>query len=401
MKRLLVGLLLSVMACHQPPVLNFEEMEVPKSEGALFPSLFAAGNQVWLSYLYEPDTTSFLMLTHWQKDAWQEPEVVAQTEDNDWFVNWADFPSVYRNEDQLLTYMLTKSGAAAYAYDISLFYRNVDEQNWLGPIIPHRDSTQTEHGFVSLFPFQDSLTGMAWLDGRNYVEMQIKAEDGLIEPEMMLRFTTIDKNGHLGADQLLDPRVCSCCQTDAAVIPGGVVLVYRDRSEAEVRDISYLRYTHGQWSEPMSLSAENWVISGCPVNGPAVDAFGESVAATWYTQANDIPEVWLSFSQDTALTFSAPLRVDNGHPLGRLDLKMIDEDTAVVCWMEEWEEQAQLMVALMTPSGKIAEQKIAEYPSSRGGGFPRLAISGRRIIWITWTALGDTTEVHVARTQLK
>ncbi len=402
MNRLLWATLLTAVACQQSPTLNFKEVDSPMGDGTMFPSLMTtAQGEMWLSYLHEPDTTSSLLLSQWKEEQWQQPEVVSRTVDNDWFVNWADFPSVYQNEDQLLTYMLTKSGSAAYAYDISIFHRKTSEIEWKGPLIPHRDTTQTEHGFVSFFPFTDSLTGMVWLDGRNYAEMQIKAEDGLIEPEMMLRFTTIDRQAQLGPDQVLDTRVCSCCQTDAAAIPGGVVVMYRDRSEAEVRDISYLRYQDGQWSEPMALHNDGWTISGCPVNGPAIDAQNEFVAASWYTEADSMPKVLVAFSEDAAQTFSEPVRIDNGQPDGRLDLKLIDAKTAMVCWLEEEGEMAELMVAMVSVNGKIAEQNITKYPSTRGSGFPRLAIVDGREAWITWTVPGEANQVRLARTSLQ
>jgi hypothetical protein len=42
----------------------------------------------------------------------------------------------------------------------------------------------------------------------------------------------------LGKEALLDGRVCECCQTSSASTPDGMAVVYRDRSEKEVRDIS-------------------------------------------------------------------------------------------------------------------------------------------------------------------
>ena len=40
-----------------------------------------------------------------------------------------------------------------------------------------------------------------------------------------------------GADAEIDARVCDCCQTDAVNAGNTAVLVYRDRSDDETRDI--------------------------------------------------------------------------------------------------------------------------------------------------------------------
>ena len=44
--------------------------------------------------------------------------------------------------------------------------------------------------------------------------------------------------GVVGASEELDPKVCDCCQTAAAVTDDGPVVVYRNRSDQELRDIS-------------------------------------------------------------------------------------------------------------------------------------------------------------------
>ena len=49
----------------------------------------------------------------------------------------------------------------------------------------------------------------------------------------------------------------------------GPVAVYRDRSPEEIRDISVVRLVDGVWTEPAPVHADNWMIEGCPVNGPA------------------------------------------------------------------------------------------------------------------------------------
>ena len=103
-----------------------------------------------------------------------------------------------------------------------------------------------------------------------------------------------------GADEaVLDTRVCDCCQTSAAMTAEGPVVVYRDRSEGELRDISIARLRNGEWSEPRTVFRDGWEISGCPVNGP-VDRrrSGRRLAVAWFTAANDMSRVKLAFSDD-------------------------------------------------------------------------------------------------------
>ena len=65
------------------------------------------------------------------------------------------------------------------------------------------------------------------------------------ERDMALMYTTILPNGTLGAEVQIDKRVCECCQTSATATPDGLLVVYRDRSQDEIRDIALVRYSNG------------------------------------------------------------------------------------------------------------------------------------------------------------
>ena len=169
-------------------------------------------------------------------NGWTETRNVA--EGDNWFVNWADFPSVTALKDgSLAAHWLVKSGSATYAYDVNVSQSKDEGQTWTTPIVPHRDNTQTEHGFVSLIPLSDGRLGAVWLDGRNMKNMNESDEHAPATESMTLRYAAIDSTGKLSDETELDERVCECCQTSAAVTSNGSIAVYRDRSANEMRDI--------------------------------------------------------------------------------------------------------------------------------------------------------------------
>ncbi|HEX7772775.1 MAG TPA: sialidase family protein, partial [Pyrinomonadaceae bacterium] len=173
-------------------------------------------------------------------NGWTETRNVA--EGDNWFVNWADFPSVTALKDgSLAAHWLVKSGSATYAYDVNVSQSKDEGQTWTTPIVPHRDNTQTEHGFVSLIPLSDGRLGAVWLDGRNMKNMNESDEHAPATESMTLRYAAIDSTGKLSDETELDERVCECCQTSAAVTSNGSIAVYRDRSANEMRDIYIVR----------------------------------------------------------------------------------------------------------------------------------------------------------------
>jgi hypothetical protein len=217
---------------------------------------------------------------------------------------------------------------------------------------------------------------------------------------MTLRHATFSQAGMAGPDVLVDDRVCDCCQTDIAVTSDGPVLVYRDRSEDEVRDISVSRLIGGEWTAPSPVHEDGWVIPGCPVNGPSAAARGRDLAVAWFTAAQDTARVRVAFSSDAGETFAAPVRIDDGDPVGRADVLMLESGQALVTWLERTDGGAEVRVRLVAPDGETGPSRtVASSSAERASGFPRMARAGDRIVF-AWTEPGKAALVRVAEMRL-
>ena len=327
--------------------------------------------------------------------------VFTVAEGNNWFVNWADFPSVIAlNDGTLAAHWLVKSGAGTYAYDVNISMSKDGGNSWSNPIIPHRDNTQTEHGFVSLIPLADGRLGAIWLDGRNMENMKESGEHAPAPESMTLRYAAIDAAGNLADETQLDDRVCECCQTSAAVTSDGPIVVYRDRSPTEVRDIYVVRQVNGSWTSPQPVFADNWQINGCPVNGPSVAADGPRVAVAWFSSVADNPRVKIAFSQNAGATFSQPIQVDDGKNVGRVDTLLLPDGSALVCWLAGDAHGGEIKVRRVSADGAVGPAAvIATTDISRSSGFPRMARRGNEVHF-AWTEFGKPAHVHTAVTQI-
>jgi len=323
-------------------------------------------------------------------DKWSPPMTVVTRDDL--FVNWADFPSLVQTRTgRLLAHWLQKSGDATYAYDVRIA-QSVDEgRTWSDSKILHDDGLQGEHGFVSFLETPTGDVEAIWLDGRNTI-------DPNPAPEMQLGFTAVSAEGTPGPTQLIDTRICDCCQTSMAWASSGPVAVYRDRSPEEVRDVSIVRRIDGVWTEPASVHADNWMIEGCPVNGPAISARGDMVAVAWFTGANDQERVLLAFSSDSGATFSPPIQIDGGSPVGRVSVNLSAAGDARVVWLERvGSEDAEVRLKTVRKDGVSSDPTvIATTSAARASGFPRIAAVGDDLV-IAWTDPSDGSSVRVAR----
>ena len=327
---------------------------------------------------------------------WSAVRTVA--EGDNWFVNWADFPSVIGLSDgSLAAHWLVKSGPSTYAYDVNIAMSKDSGETWTKPLVPHLDKTQTEHGFVSLIPLRDGRLGAIWLDGRNMKDMKDDHdEDKRSSSNMTLRYATINASGKISDEAELDDRICECCQTSATLTSDGVIAVYRDRSQNEVRDIYSVRQASGAWIKPQGVYADNWELNACPVNGPAIAAAGRNVAVAWFTGAGGTQSVKVAFSTDGGAMFGAPIKIDEGETQGRVDVVVLPDGSALVCWLSGDAEGGSINVRRVQANGTLGPPTvIAKTDISRSSGFPRMALLGNEVHF-AWTEFGTPSKVRTA-----
>ena len=353
----------------------------PSRSNSAEPFLFTdIDGTVYLSWIEKNDGKASLKFSSLDNEQWSEPSVIASG--TTWFVNWADYPMIATHGKQFVAHFLDKSGESTYAYDVKLTTSDDKGKNWLGPRVLHDDKKQAEHGFVTLLPYGDKFF-VTWLDGRNTVMEGMKAMDHHEghHGSMSLRAAIMDAKGTKINEWELDNKTCDCCQTSAAITTNGPVVVYRDRSDAEIRDMSIVRLLDGQWTEPKTIHSDNWKIAGCPVNGPRVVAEGNNLAVAWFSAASDTSHVNVIFSTDGGATFSKPIRVDEGNAIGRVDIVMIDNRSVMVSWMEG----SMIKAAKVNVDGtKEPSMIIASSSESRSSGFPQMTKSGNHVIF-AWT----------------
>jgi hypothetical protein len=352
--------------------------------------------QVYLSFISSKDGHNQLSYTQLAGEGWEDPIQIAAG--NDWFVNWADYPQITSlDNNRLLSFFLQKSGEGVYSYDIKLT-QSVDGKDWAAPTILHDDGKQAEHGFVSFLPYGENAF-VAWLDGRNSAMDESHdghAHHGHGGGAMTLRAAVLQPDGQKANEWELDERVCDCCQTSAAMTSNGPIVVYRDRSEEEVRNISIVRLIDGEWTAPLPVYPDNWQIPGCPVNGPRADAFENTLGVAWFTAANGRPEVKVAFSQNGGETFDNPIKINDGSTIGRVDFVMLDENRGVVSWMEG----AEIKMREVYSNGTVGTSvHIATSSDQRSSGFPQMTRADENLIF-AWTDEKDSL-VSIQTAQIK
>ena len=359
-------------------------LETPAPPGSVFPSLVVRDDRLLLSWTEPASDASEarIRFSESSADGWSQSETIGS---GALFVNWADFPSLALNPDGSIgAQWLVRGGGPAWAYGIRFAVRG-SAGEWSQPGIPHGRDRAAEHGFVSLLAGARGQFELIWLDGR-------EMEHG---GEMELRHTTW-RGGQFEPERILDDDVCTCCQTDAVVFGEQRFVAYRDHAAGEIRDISYVRFDGADWSAPAPLSNDGWQIGACPVNGPALGSHEGSLTLVWFTQARDEPGVWAKRSNDFGESFGDALRLDDGDPIGRVDVSVLGDGSAVIAWLERVDDEAAVLLRRWNGDqvGPIIE--LGRTAAHRGSGFPRLATDGSSV-WAGWTETSRPSRIRLAR----
>jgi hypothetical protein len=369
-------------------------VELPAGAGSLAPNLdLGADGRARLSWIEPlPEGGHALRFSAWDGERWGQALEIARGED--WFVNWADVPALAALADgTLAAAWLQKLGSGTYAYGVQVALSADGGESWSEPRALHDDDSQSEHGFVSLEPFDANTFGAVWLDGRG----SAGAAHG--HGAMHLLGRTLARDGASGPEQVLDERVCDCCPTALVRVEGSTLAAYRDRGDDEERDIRVISLD-GEAPVARPLHDDGWRIDGCPVNGPALDVLGQVVGAAWYTEGGGEARVLCSFSQDGGGSFSEPLQLSQASPIGSVDAAFAADGGLWVSWLEALEDdQGAWRVTRIEQDGTIgAVRDLAAVPPSRKAGIARLVALPDELLF-AWTEVSadGATSVRSAR----
>ena len=380
----------------------FVEMASPTGTGARTPRFGTAREGVLLSWqrVPEADPTSdtepqaSVEVARWDGE-WTSPRRIVQRDDL--FVNWADFPSVVELDDgRLAAHWLQYNGPGTYAYQVRLSFSSDGGDTWSDPVLPHEDSTETEHGFVTLLPDGDGIE-VFWLDGRAYAagnsEMSFR-HVRVGAPSDARERPTVATN-----ETVLDERTCDCCQTAVVRAGSATVALYRGRSADEIRDIEVVSRVADRWSRPVSVHDDGWRIDACPVNGPSAAAHGDTVVAVWFTAAGDDPRVLVARSEDAGASVAAPRRGDEGGPIGRVAALALSDGRIALAWIENGNAGgggARVRVRLLGRSGRLGPAtSVADVSTARASGFPVVAEHDGHLL-VAWTD-AESNRVRIFR----
>lgn len=394
--RLAVAALLAGVVVHAgcERATVFEPLAFPGAAGSAQPRLTSdLDGKPLLSWIEPEGQGGVLRYARFAGESFGEPREILRSERM--LVSWADFPSVTPITQELWFAHWLRKRPEGFAYDVATAMSRDGGVSWSDSGQLNEDDAEAEHGFVSVIAW-DERFGAFWLDGRELATASLDGSGPL--PGTSLRLARFDDSGAIAAREIVDSLVCDCCQPDVALSSAGPIVIYRDRTEEEIRDVVVRRHVGGTWSEPIGLGNEGWHIEGCPVNGPVVAAHEDDVVAAWFTAASNSSRVRFARSDDAGASFRAAVDVDVGRALGQPAIVLDGDGRALVSWWRRGREGGiDLMLRRFERDDSAGEPMVLAHEDiGMAGDVPQLIAAGRDYI-VAWTSFADDGNVRLLR----
>ena len=292
---------------------------------------------------------------------------------------------VVQGEDVFVTWGLAHPKATPeqpFATELRLSHSKDGGRTFQPSIVVNDDPGVIQHTFDALHRDSEGRLHVSWIDGR-----EGKKDPGTYVARSLDQGQTITKNAKV------DEGTCVCCRTAITSGPDGTVYVaWRKIFEGNVRETVVARSTdHGETFGPsVIVGHDKWVFPACP-HRPAsmgVDRQGR-LYIVWYTEGTDeIPAVYLAFSDDRGQTFSPKQQLNVSkntfpdHPQIAVD----PDGRLVVIWEEQGPVKRDVVMSASTDRGAMftAPQKLNERKSQT----PVVAVNRHGLFAMAWMEHG-------------
>jgi hypothetical protein len=202
------------------------------------------------------------------------------------------------------------------------------------------------------------------------------------------------------------PGVCYCCKTSVATGANGtVVAAWRHVYTGNTRDIALAKSSDGgrTFASPVRVSEDNWVLDGCPENGPAVAIDQTSaIHVVWPTLvrgsagAEETLALFYASSKD-GHRFTKRQQIPTEGVARHPQIAVGPGGTITIAWDEQLKGARRIVVARGTSDDKnyvrFARQSVSDEP----GTYPAIVSLADAAV-VAWTS-GSTGEtvLHVER----
>lgn len=371
---------LLILSCNnkQVKVVEFSEpVQLDDQPGACAnTTLDASGNMV-ISWVRSEKDSSHIFCYAVSEDngrSFGKPVIIPPT--NKVHPHNENLPKViFKPSGEIMAIWGTSNPNPKNKYSGIIFYSQSFDQgkNWskAKPLVT--DTAGFDQRYFDVALLSNGEAAIAWLDNRKTID---KEGSGLFLA------TTNGKSGFEN-ERLITQPTCQCCRTDLFLDQQkNIHVLYRGIIQDSIRDMLHIVSTDNglSFSEPKTISKDNWVIYGCPHTGPSMTSNKEGIHFAWYTGGAHKGSFY-NLSTDNGKTFSQREQISEQgmHPQV---ISTVDDRLLIV-----WDEPAQMEGTFNKRIGMQVRSYNGEVdttgfitPAQMNASYPVITRSGRDIL---------------------
>ena len=131
MKYVLTSIVLPLLLCVFTTASVLFGQTPPVKSGSKFPNLLVENDHLAMTWFEVNGADKRLLFSELNKEQWSSPVTIASS--GNFFLNWADFPSLYSlGGDTLAVHYLEKSGRGTYDYNVKVSFSYNHGKTWTG-----------------------------------------------------------------------------------------------------------------------------------------------------------------------------------------------------------------------------------------------------------------------------
>jgi hypothetical protein len=234
---------------------------------------------------------------------------------------------VFKADGEIIAMYGVEQNDARNKYAGRVFYtRSLNGgKTWLAPKSLVADTGSYDQRYFDMTILPNGEAAAIWLDNRKHTD-----DEG-----STLYYAVTDGHDGFKKEKPLAETVCQCCRTALYTDGKDIHVAFRDIINDSIRDMVHMVSEDGgtTFSTHNRISADNWVVRGCPHTGPAMVKNSTAMHFAWFTMGGG-QGVFYCRSLDNGKTYTQKEKVSTAPMAKHPQITALGDKSVMVVWDE-------------------------------------------------------------------
>ncbi|MCC5871608.1 MAG: exo-alpha-sialidase [Gammaproteobacteria bacterium] len=291
-------------------------------------------------------------------------------------------PKLALGRDRAVFVTWTRRIEGRFAGDV-YFSRSLDGgESFETPRLMRDTPEPTSHRFDALTVTPSGRLYVAWIDKRELAAAEARGQEDFAGAS--IHFAVSDDDGTtFGPNRRAATHSCECCRLAmVAADADRARLLWRHVFEGSIRDHALAELAPDGASELKRISHEDWMLEGCPHEGPHMAAGASGDHMVWFSGAPDAGGVHYGFWDHATGTTRHLKHIDDRPGSGKPQVAVRGDHVDLV-WLAVGAEHSEVLHLHSHDGGRSWSEPRTLATSAATVDHPRL-LAAAEAVWLAW-----------------